>query len=134
MAYIKKGTLVQYVFDKKNIYMVLDLIDDTHYLMLRVKRKDGRFDIKRMLIRQIALERDYSKLFVEHEFFGLDKRDQDIFEDFRNYVRNTNISYSFNSSSCTYKHFSPPVTTYSFENIILMGIDLKKYKDYCKNI
>lgn len=134
MANIKNGTIIQYVFDKKNIYMVLGILDDTHYLMIRVRRKDGRFDIKRFITRQISLERNYSKIFDENEFFGLDKRDQDIFEEFRAYVKNCNISFSTNISSFTYKHFNPPITINSFKNVVLMGIDLKKYKDYCKNI
>lgn len=134
MLNIKKGTILQYVFDKKNIYMVIDKLEDNYYLMMRVRRKDGRFDINRILTRQISLERDYTKIFNENESFGLDVRDKIIFEDFKNYVRNCNISYSSNNSTNTYNHLNKPIKIIYFKNIILMGINLKKYKDYCKKI
>lgn len=125
MSRFKKGDLYKY---NKNVYMLIEELEHNTFYLIRVRRTDGRFDIKNS--KQISLSKEY---LLKEENLNLDKRDLEIYNEFKKYVTKTNFKCNFSVKEYTYTNFNPVFKIRSIENF-KCNIQLTKYKKYSNNL
>lgn len=131
----KKGDLIRFncYSMSHSVYMIVGKLEDDRYYLIRIKRKDRRFDIKRTINMTLHFKLDYINL-VDIENLNLDKRDLDIFNDFHNYILNNNFKFEYKSYTYNYKIKKNKYSYTDYTNIVVYNLNLSKYKKYSNKV
>lgn len=131
----KKGDLVRFNHYgmKHSVYMVIDKLEFDRYFLIRIKRKDRRFDIKRTLTMTLDMKSTNYNL-VNIEDLNLDKRDLEVFDDFHNYILSNNFKSTFKTNTYSYKYGKDHYEYTTYTNVVVSNLNLSKYKKYSNKL
>lgn len=100
------------------------------FLAIRVSIKTNRFNIKHQFI---ASEDGFkSKYYEIKDDYKIDKRDVEIFNKFKEYIKLNKFEIKCDSIAHKYHHLKE--TYYYHNNIRIKSINLKEFKQYSNNI
>ncbi len=130
---LKKGSFIKC---GNSVYMIAGILDSDYrnaeaFLGIQVKTKNGRFifNSKRVKsISQLKEQKGYSYEILNEVI--IDKRDQVIFNEFIDYVNNFEFKFESKCQEYNYKK----ETYYVHWALRIVNGNLKKFKDYSKNI
>lgn len=133
---LQKGDLVQlqHYGLRKSIFMVIEHLENDNYFLIRVKRKDGRFDIRYNLNMYLNNKKHLNYILIDNNDFLLDKRDLNIFNDFQEYISNNHFKTFFKSNEITYLIDKKRWSYINYFDIKINNLNLSKYKKYSNKV